>query len=100
MAKLKEQKFTCQGCGIRNVPFEVHHVEYRNIYDCTVVDLEVRCRPCHAGSHGVEREMGGPSRRTLLRRKMKRERKRVRDKARRRRWRRLGAHVATHGKTW
>ena len=35
----------CEKCGITNVPFDIHHKDYKP--DLTYYDLEVLCEPCH-----------------------------------------------------
>ncbi len=34
---------------------DVHHINYRNIFDVTVEDLMVLCRSCHKAEHGNEK---------------------------------------------
>lgn len=41
----------CAKCP-RTKRLDVHHLNYRNIYDVTVDDLQVLCRPCHKREHG------------------------------------------------
>lgn len=38
--------YGCAKCGAKN-PSDVHHKRYRNLYDVTVADLCLLCRPCH-----------------------------------------------------
>lgn len=41
----------CLRCGsLREI--QVHHVNYRNIYDVQLEDLEVLCKRCHKLAHG------------------------------------------------
>lgn len=51
--KLKEQDFKCNRCGAIK-PLQVHHVDYKNVFDVTLSDLEVLCVPCHAKEHGSD----------------------------------------------
>jgi hypothetical protein len=45
------KKQACKNCRCRK-NLDVHHLNYRNIYDVTVDDLEVLCRRCHMIEHG------------------------------------------------
>lgn len=45
------KKQRCNRCGFPD-NLDVHHLNYRNIYDVTVDDLEVLCRRCHMIEHG------------------------------------------------
>ncbi len=38
-------------CGTRK-RLDVHHLNYKNIHDVTVDDLQVLCRKCHNKEHG------------------------------------------------
>ena len=40
----------CCKCGF-NKYIEVHHINYKNIYDVLLSDLEVLCRRCHKREH-------------------------------------------------
>lgn len=44
--KLKEAKYKCQCCG-KARPLDVHHNNYRSIYDVKLSDLLAVCRRCH-----------------------------------------------------
>lgn len=50
MAFLKHGK-RCQKCGCGGI-LDVHHLNYRNIFDVTVDDLQPICRRCHNIEHG------------------------------------------------
>lgn len=41
-------------CCSRTERLDVHHLNYKNIYDVTPADLQVLCRKCHAKEHGAE----------------------------------------------
>ena len=40
----------CSSCGSTN-NIQVHHLRYSNLYDVTVDDLQILCRPCHFREH-------------------------------------------------
>lgn len=48
---LRRDNYTCQGCGITNVPLEVHHLHYRNFGMEKHSDLVAVCRECHQAIH-------------------------------------------------
>lgn len=51
--KYASLKYTsCQFCNTAT-NLDVHHINYRNIYDCKVEDLLVLCRDCHFAFHKV-----------------------------------------------
>lgn len=41
----------CSHCGECDSILDVHHLNYRNIFDVLVSDLQVLCRSCHATEH-------------------------------------------------
>lgn len=45
--KLIQRASTCELCWQPDVRNDVHHVWYRNLYDCSTGDLRVLCRQCH-----------------------------------------------------
>ena len=45
---------TCEECGNKN-RIEPHHLNYRNLYDVTVLDLQSLCRRCHSKKHLPQR---------------------------------------------
>ena len=47
----------CQRCG--KPALDVHHIDYKNIFDVTLDDVESLCRPCH---HKEHEENGQPKR--------------------------------------
>lgn len=50
MAKLSASGERCISCG--SVAWiNVHHLNYRNLYDCDIEDLAVLCEGCHVGLH-------------------------------------------------
>lgn len=51
----------CQKCGCSE-NLDVHHVNYRNLFDVSVSDLLTLCRPCHNRQHEIE---GAPVRRKV-----------------------------------
>lgn len=58
--KLKQNP-KCERCPARAC--DVHHVNYRNIFDVQLSDLLSLCRPCHEREHKVN---GMPKRERLL----------------------------------
>ena len=40
----------CQHCEGKG-PYDVHHLDYRNLTDCTAADLVTLCRKCHIAEH-------------------------------------------------
>lgn len=40
----------CEQCGADHY-VEPHHINYRNLYDVTVFDLQTLCRKCHTNAH-------------------------------------------------
>lgn len=62
---LKVEKFAlnghrlCECCSSPTQP-SVHHINYRNLIDCTVNDLVVLCRQCHEVFHTACKFYGDP----------------------------------------
>jgi hypothetical protein len=52
-AKFAEVGRRCERCGGREC-IEVHHRSYQNFGRERLEELEVLCRPCHAGEHGED----------------------------------------------
>lgn len=50
-AVLKRDSYTCQKCGIIDVPLEVHHLHYANFTEEPLEDLVSLCRTCHQSIH-------------------------------------------------
>jgi len=48
-AKLKANPF-CEKCGA-NYLLDVHHLNYRNLYDVLLSDVQTLCRGCHHLEH-------------------------------------------------
>ncbi len=46
----------CHGCGLRNVPLEIHHRTYKRFGKEYLRDLMALCRDCHQSAHNVERK--------------------------------------------
>lgn len=46
----------CQTCGI-DKNLDVHHMQYKNLYDVELSDLMTLCRPCHNKVHETIDEM-------------------------------------------
>ena len=40
----------CENCGSKKKP-DVHHLDYKNLYDVTLKDLKTLCRKCHKKLH-------------------------------------------------
>lgn len=51
--KLNSMNRKCEKCG-RVKRLDVHHLDYRNIYDVELTDLQVLCRRCHTLEHHPE----------------------------------------------
>lgn len=45
----------CGICGISEVPLDVHHKEYKNLYDVDLSLLVLLCRNCHSTAHKLMR---------------------------------------------
>lgn len=43
--------YTCQGCGAKNKPLDVHHLTYDRFGNEWLDDLESLCRQCHDKRH-------------------------------------------------
>lgn len=50
--KLESCGYKCNKCGSKFY-LQVHHEQYRNIYNVTLKDLVVLCRYCHEKAHGI-----------------------------------------------
>lgn len=50
VAKLSAHGKRCGRCT-RTTSLQIHHKEYRSIYDVELSDLEVLCRECHTKAH-------------------------------------------------
>lgn len=50
LSKLESVDFHCFKCGGSDL-LQVHHLNYRNLFDCTNEDLQVLCLPCHQLEH-------------------------------------------------
>jgi 5-methylcytosine-specific restriction endonuclease McrA len=48
--KLAENGKICESCGRKN-NLDIHHLDYKNLYDVTLEDLKVLCRKCHNDEH-------------------------------------------------
>jgi 5-methylcytosine-specific restriction endonuclease McrA len=48
---IKTHGAQCAKCQSTTPPLDVHHLNYRNIFDVTVDDLQVLCRDCHTKEH-------------------------------------------------
>lgn len=51
IAKLASVDACCKNCGRRDLSNDVHHLNYRKLYDVTLDDLVVLCRACHDLAH-------------------------------------------------
>ena len=49
--KLSQHRHGCSHCGTRTNGVQVHHLNYRNWYDCTLEDLMMLCGYCHETLH-------------------------------------------------
>lgn len=57
--KLASVDTECRRCGKKDHTNDVHHVNYRNLYDVGLMDLMVLCRYCHGEVHTFNASMGG-----------------------------------------
>lgn len=48
---LQNRAFTCENCGERQKPLDVHHLTYKNLWNEQLEDVEVLCRKCHNKKH-------------------------------------------------
>lgn len=48
--KLKEVGKVCRVCK-SSKDLEVHHINYKNLYDCVLSNLDVLCHTCHNSHH-------------------------------------------------
>ena len=65
--KLKARKYKqvgrkCEKCDTTK-KLQVHHLEYRSVFDVQLGDLQVLCRPCHRKEHGLAKEKPKKARR-------------------------------------
>ena len=51
-AKKFEQVNQCEKCGEQHL-LDVHHLNYKNLYDVELCDLQVLCRFCHKRIHEI-----------------------------------------------
>jgi 5-methylcytosine-specific restriction endonuclease McrA len=49
--KLKETPL-CENCG-NGLHVELHHINYKNLYDVELSDLKTLCRKCHIKAHVI-----------------------------------------------
>jgi 5-methylcytosine-specific restriction endonuclease McrA len=49
--KLKHNS-KCENCGITKT-LDVHHINYKNLYDVELADLKTLCRKCHVKEHAA-----------------------------------------------
>lgn len=59
IAKLAEVDAVCRFCGKRDLANDVHHINYRHLYDVTLTDLVVLCRICHEVTHEALAQFDG-----------------------------------------
>lgn len=50
-----KRKPHCCICGVEDIPLDVHHMEYKNLYDVTTDLLRLLCRRCHFAAHDLVR---------------------------------------------
>jgi hypothetical protein len=51
---LKRANYTCEGCGMKGKPLDVHHKTYKNLGDEFLFELVAVCRECHERIHEGE----------------------------------------------
>ena len=49
--RLLFDSYTCQSCGIKGVPLDVHHKRYSALPNEPLTDIISVCRPCHKKLH-------------------------------------------------
>lgn len=59
-AKIKRDGAACKDCGSTRF-IQVHHLNYRNIFDVILDDLKVVCRVCHEKIHGIIKPKPAPA---------------------------------------
>jgi HNH endonuclease len=57
--RLKKDGYTCQRCGAKNKPLDVHHLNYDRLGKERMGDLESLCRHCHDKEHGDKKLLLG-----------------------------------------
>lgn len=50
--KIRAVKGKCEKC-LKSVRLDVHHIQYRNLFDVTLSDLQALCRRCHNLEHDL-----------------------------------------------
>lgn len=50
--RLRIDNYTCQGCGAKDKPLDVHHITYDRFGRESLDDLLSVCRQCHEEIHG------------------------------------------------
>jgi len=56
--KFREVGKKCERCGLSKndgAIIEVHHINYKRLFDCGNSDLEVICQKCHSKHHKLEK---------------------------------------------
>ena len=53
MLVLSHYGSVCQSCK-KTGPVDVHHLNYRNIFDVRLDELKPLCRECHKAAHGIK----------------------------------------------
>lgn len=51
--KLRKSSGLCAVCG--KPGNDLHHIDYKRLFDVTTADLRLLCRPCHDGLHALQR---------------------------------------------
>jgi hypothetical protein len=51
LEKLAERDACCAICKFRDLANDVHHIDYRELYNVQLCDLRVLCRGCHSKLH-------------------------------------------------
>lgn len=70
--KLNSVNRKCEKCRALK-GLDVHHLDYRDIYDVELTDLQVLCRRCHLAEHHPELKKALPKRSKKKGRKKKRK---------------------------
>lgn len=51
LEKLNSRNCECAKCGFKSASNDVHHLDYKQLYDVELLDLVVLCRGCHILLH-------------------------------------------------
>ena len=66
----------CEKCKTY-LSLDVHHKEYRNLYDVSLKDLQTLCRLCHDKEHKIKKSNAAPNTKYRSRRRRNQERQMI-----------------------